>query len=243
MVRKLNKMNEAQPLYAQIADDLRFKIQTEEWKVGDQIPPELELCELYKVSRITVRKAIDVLVRKNLLYRERAKGTFVGDGEESENNHITFVRSFTNEMKEIGKKAETLFAEVGIIKANKTLAKHLEINVGDEVLQLKRLRGTENIAFAFFVSAIPFTHEYSLDSNDYYGSFYEYLSQFGISIDQQKEYIEAVLAPSEAQKLLGINNEPVLKRVRMTSQKESNFREYSECYYIGSQYRYYIDFS
>ncbi|MBC8845373.1 GntR family transcriptional regulator, partial [Escherichia coli] len=69
----------ASPLYAQIADDLREKIQTEVWQTGDKIPPELDLCELYNVSRITVRKAIDELVRENLLYRERAKGTFVRD--------------------------------------------------------------------------------------------------------------------------------------------------------------------
>ncbi|HAA9899174.1 TPA_asm: GntR family transcriptional regulator, partial [Listeria monocytogenes] len=36
--------------------------------------------------------------------------------------------------------------------------------------------------------------------------------------------------------------EPILKRVRMTKQKESDFREYSECFYIGKHYRYYIDF-
>lgn len=81
MVRKLNKMYDASPLYAQIADDLREKIQTEVWQTGDKIPPELDLCELYNVSRITVRKAIDELVRENLLYRERAKGTLYVTGK------------------------------------------------------------------------------------------------------------------------------------------------------------------
>ncbi|MBA5819145.1 GntR family transcriptional regulator, partial [Escherichia coli] len=37
MVRKLNKMNDASPLYAQIADDLREKIQSGIWKTGDKI--------------------------------------------------------------------------------------------------------------------------------------------------------------------------------------------------------------
>ncbi len=119
MVRKLNKMYDASPLYAQIADDLREKIQSEVWQTGDKIPPELDLCELYNVSRITVRKAIDELVRENLLYRERAKGTFVRDWEEAEDEHFTLVRSFTNEMKELGKKAATLHAEVEVINADK----------------------------------------------------------------------------------------------------------------------------
>ncbi|MGX7702576.1 GntR family transcriptional regulator, partial [Enterococcus faecium] len=36
-------------------------------------------------------------------------------------------------------------------------------------------------------------------------------------------------------------HEPILKRVRITKQLETDFREYSECYYIGNKYRYYID--
>lgn len=136
MVRKLNKMYDASPLYAQIADDLREKIQTEVWQTGDKIPPELDLCELYNVSRITVRKAIDELVRENLLYRERAKGTFVRDWEEAEDEHFTLVRSFTNEMKELGKKAATLHAEVEVINADKKIALQLGLSVGTRCYKL-----------------------------------------------------------------------------------------------------------
>ncbi len=74
---KLTKEKGASPLYSQIADDLRFKIVSGEWGEGEKIPPELDLCKIYEVSRITIRKAIDELVREGRLYRERAKGTFV----------------------------------------------------------------------------------------------------------------------------------------------------------------------
>ncbi|OFG65835.1 GntR family transcriptional regulator [Listeria monocytogenes] len=243
MVRKLNKMYDASPLYAQIADDLRDKIQSEVWQTGDKIPPELDLCELYNVSRITVRKAIDELVRENLLYRERAKGTFVRDWEEAEDEHFTLVRSFTNEMKELGKKAATLHAEVEVINADKKIALQLGLSVGDKVLQIKRLRGTKDLAFALFISFIPYNQDYSLKAEDYYGSFYEYLKGFGIVVNQEKEYIEAMLPNREVQEALAIDKqEPILKRVRMTKQIESDFREYSECFYVGKHYRYYIDF-
>ena len=65
------------PYYLQIADDMRSNIQIEKWKEGEKIPTELQLCDIYHVSRITVRKAIDELVKDNLLDRKRAKGTFV----------------------------------------------------------------------------------------------------------------------------------------------------------------------
>ncbi|WP_239256377.1 GntR family transcriptional regulator [Listeria ilorinensis] len=242
-MRRLNKTNEASPLYAQIADDIRYKIYSDEWQTGTKIPPELNLCELYNVSRITVRKAIDELVRENLLYRERAKGTFVRDVTDQEDEHFTLVKSFTREMQELGKRAVTLNAEIEIVKADRQLASHLHIPLGSDVLQVKRVRGADEDVFAYFISYIPYKKEYSLDSKDYYGSFYQYLERFGIIINQERAYIEAVLPTPELKQALSVKlKEPLLKRVRMTTQKESDFYEYSECYYIGAKYRYYVDF-
>ena len=63
----------AYPLYAQIADDMRLNIQTEKWPEGERIPTKMELCDIYHVSRITIRKAIDELMKENLLLRIRSK--------------------------------------------------------------------------------------------------------------------------------------------------------------------------
>lgn len=239
------KSHEASPLYVQIKEDIRFKIQVEEWKVGDTIPPELDLCKLYNVSRITVRRAIDELVKEDLLYRERAKGTYVLDWKETEQERFTLVKSFTKEMEELGKEVTTIKSNVTKIKANKKLATLIHVDINDDVLCLKRVRGlTGTSAFAYFITYIPYKEEYSLDDNEYYGSFYEYLSKFGIYPSQAREYIEAVSPTPEVQSELKIDeNEPILKRVRMMSQKETGYNEYSECYYIGSKYRYYIDFT
>ncbi|WP_313584951.1 GntR family transcriptional regulator [Lacrimispora sp.] len=238
-----NKYNDAIPLYSHIAEDLRLKILSEEWKPGDRIPAELVLCELYHVSRITIRKSIDELVRENLLFRERAKGTFVCDWEEEEEEHYTLVRSFTNEMKELGKEALTLKAEIHIYKADKKLSRYLNIDIGDPVMMLKRLRGTKGQAFAYFINYFTYRDEYPKDDASYFGSLYALLKKHGVIINQEKEYIEAVSPSKEVQDMLNVDKyQPILKRVRMTRQADSNFREYSECYYIGNQYRYYIDF-
>lgn len=241
---KRKKFNESIPLYAQIAEDLRTKILSEEWKPGDKIPPELELCSLYHVSRITIRKSIDELVREKLVYRKRAKGTFVREWAEDQDEHFTLVRSFTNEMKELGKEAITLEASISVEKANKKIATYLKIETGEKIMVLKRLRGTKNEAFAYFITYFPFDSAYSQNDEDYYDSLYAMLRTHDIVINEEKEYIEAILPTREVQNRLNIDkHQPVLKRVRMTKQRESDFREYSECYYVGSQYKYHIDFS
>ncbi len=230
------------PLYIQIAEHLKDNIRIGKWKEGDKIPSEKELCEIYNVSRITIRKAIDELVKQNLLYRERGRGTFVTPAENNLDAY-TVTKSFTDEMKELGKKARTLKAKIEVSRADKKIARILNINEGDKIIILKRIRGDSNKAFAYFVTHIKFDKKFSLDSNDYYGSFYAYLNSLGIKVKQDKEIIEAILPDLEVQNALNISaNEPILKRTRFTSCKEKDFYEYTECYYIGSSYKYYLDF-
>lgn len=203
----------------------------------------MELCDYYHVSRITIRKAIDELVRENLLYRKRAIGTFVKEIALNEDQYATIIKGFTQKLKEQGKNATTVFAEVELSHADPKVAKFLNIRAGDEIFILKRVRGDGKDVFAYFKTYIAYRKEYSLRSKDYYGSFYDYLRTLGIVVNQQREYIEAILATRELQKLLKIKEtEPILKRVRFTSQKSENFYEYTECYYVASKYRYYLDF-
>jgi GntR family transcriptional regulator len=58
--------------YLQIADDLRRELRGE----GERIPSEHQLCSRYRVSRPTIRQALDVLVQEGLLYRHAGRGTF-----------------------------------------------------------------------------------------------------------------------------------------------------------------------
>ena len=64
-------------LYVQIYSIFSEKIESGEWPFGIQIPPEDELCKIYDVSKVTVREAIQELVREGYLKRQQGKGTFV----------------------------------------------------------------------------------------------------------------------------------------------------------------------
>ncbi len=64
-------------LYVQIYSILIEKIESGEWPPGTQIPTEDELCRIYDVSKVTVREAIQELVREGYLKRQQGKGTFV----------------------------------------------------------------------------------------------------------------------------------------------------------------------
>ncbi|MCL2410225.1 MAG: GntR family transcriptional regulator [Treponema sp.] len=69
--------NKVIPRYWQIYDHLLGEINTGNLKPGEQIPSEREICDNFKVSKITSKKALEMLVENNLIIRHRGKGSFV----------------------------------------------------------------------------------------------------------------------------------------------------------------------
>jgi len=76
-VRQIIKNDFRTPLYAQLADLIRSDITKGTLKKGDILQTEMELGEVYSVSRITVRRALSILVEEGMIYRKKGRGTFV----------------------------------------------------------------------------------------------------------------------------------------------------------------------
>ncbi|HIC96210.1 TPA: extracellular solute-binding protein [Candidatus Bipolaricaulota bacterium] len=74
--RKLDKRL-AVPLYRQLKEILEERIRRGEFRPGERLPTERELCQQFGVSRITVRQALGELANEGLLYRHQGSGTFV----------------------------------------------------------------------------------------------------------------------------------------------------------------------
>lgn len=72
----INKYSDV-PLYAQLKNILMEKIQSGEYGENSQIPSEQELCDMFNISRPTVRQAISDLTNSGYLQKEKGKGTFV----------------------------------------------------------------------------------------------------------------------------------------------------------------------
>ncbi|MDR3146232.1 MAG: GntR family transcriptional regulator [Treponema sp.] len=68
---------EAQPYYRQIYESILKDISSGRLKTGDRVPSEKELCALYSVSRITSKKALEMLSQQGIISRFPGKGSFV----------------------------------------------------------------------------------------------------------------------------------------------------------------------
>ena len=79
-------------LYYQVENSIREKIENGEWKVGQKLPTEPELCQFFGVSRTTVRQAVDSLVTSGLLAKKQGSGTYVTQVTTAR-NHLNFQPS------------------------------------------------------------------------------------------------------------------------------------------------------
>ena len=66
-------------MYEQIYRDMKAAIRDETYRVGDKLPSEKELQEKYKVSRITAKKAMDMLAEEHFITRSPGRGSFVNE--------------------------------------------------------------------------------------------------------------------------------------------------------------------
>ena len=89
------------PVYIQIHNAIRADIEAGKWRVGDRIPSERDLAVTFKVSRMTLRQAIQTLVDEGILERRVGSGTYVANQKVQEK--MSGVTSFTDLMQAQGK--------------------------------------------------------------------------------------------------------------------------------------------
>lgn len=130
--------NAPTPLYHQVEVALREHIGSGAWAPGTQIPTEDELCEQFRVSRITIRHALRNLVAQGLLERGRGRGTFVRDTTLTAG--ARGLTSFTAEMQALGLTAGGHTLSAGVLAAPEDVAAALELPAGSHVVMIRRLR-------------------------------------------------------------------------------------------------------
>lgn len=137
--------NSGIPLYYQLKLWLLEQIEGGIYKPGEQIPTELELCSRFNISRGTVRRALSELIAEGSIYLVRGRGTFVSEpiswkDKLSIFNTISLAYVFT----QLGLSFHTRLLEMSSKKADAQVAANLQIEPGEKIIFLKRLRIVES---------------------------------------------------------------------------------------------------
>lgn len=130
--------NSAAPLYQQIAEHLKSRIEQDEFVSGQCLPSEAKLCEYYSVSRPTIRSAIAELVEQEVLITYQGKGAFVRGSKIS--SSLSSFKGFTYFCKENHIDTFNHILEKRVISPPQIVRKKLELAEAEEVVYLRRLR-------------------------------------------------------------------------------------------------------
>ncbi|MGK7952850.1 MAG: phosphonate metabolism transcriptional regulator PhnF [Xenococcaceae cyanobacterium] len=141
-----------QPIYTQIAEELRNNIQQQTYQPGDKLPTEAQLSQRFGVHRHTIRSAIAILKEEGLIRVDRGRGTFVAA---TPIQYPIGKRVRYNEnLKAQGIKASYQTIKAVEIPADKAIATSLKIEIGAKVIFIERLGLADNqpisIASSYF---------------------------------------------------------------------------------------------
>lgn len=189
------------PLYHQIADDLKEKIDREELKPNTRIPTEAELSEHYGVSRITIRKALELLVDEEILVRRQRIGTFVSNKKIYRS--LNFFMGFTQSCELAGKKPGTRFLSADLVNAMPSDIKRLQLQEGDKIIRIRRLRYCDDVPVILEENHFPRQYAYLL-AEDLTGSLHQILADHGIAMAGGAKTIGVCYATREEAKLLDV---------------------------------------
>ncbi|MGZ9825790.1 GntR family transcriptional regulator [Tsukamurella ocularis] len=212
-----------------------------EGRGGTKLPPEREVAERLGVSRATVRRAIDLLVREGRLRRVvgRAGGAYLvgGSGVEVTGFELPTGRRLARDLNTVrgvpemltlqGFVGGTRVVEARLLPASDAVARALEVDRGTEVLSLLRVRFAD-------ADTLSLDHAYvtlgrKMIGCDFSGSLYETLQdRFGVPIVATDEIIDTVGATERTGRMLGLPlGAPLLRLERVGYDERDRPTEYS----------------
>ena len=231
------------PLYHQITENFMGLIRSGQLQPGEAVPSEWEISELYGVSRLTVRRALDELVREGLVTRRHGVGTFVSNPTEAQ--IVPSVLSFTKNMQIIGRVPGSKVVRVHAIPASAEIAQALGLEVGAPVIELVRVRLADDkplILETTYLSQEHFSDVLNADLTS--DSLYSFISErYQVNIVALDQSMEPTLLTDWEAKLLNVKlGSPAILSELIGFTAEGKPVEYTWSVTCGGRGRFYFHF-
>lgn len=232
------------PRYATLADVVRERIRSGQYKPGDRLPSEAELCASSGVSRGTAVRAIEQLVSEGIVFRQQGAGTFVA--APSLYRRSGHLLSFSETARAGGHASEQRLLEFCAASAEKAR----EFGCEPPAVFLQRVRHIDGAACAIHSSVIPMAVARSVPAlcegrsdagavscPDF--SLYAALDEAGLSVHEADERVTTRLAEAHECSLLGLGRPAAVMVVfRRSYSAEGGLVEAVEAVYRSDFYAY-----
>jgi GntR family transcriptional regulator len=213
-----DEINKSLPivLYQQLKESLLRKIISDEWRPGSRIPSEAEICEIYGVSRMTVRQAINELVQGGYLEKKQGKGTFVL--KKTIEQRLSKFYSFSEHLVKIGKTESSKLLSFDLIEADSSTPPELRVVSGVKIFKIVRARYVDDTPYAHECSYIPERFAPGLTGEMITtNGLYKTLNSFGVYMSSATERFKAMNVTNEISNILQVRrNDAAISLERIT---------------------------
>ena len=226
------------PMYRQIADIIREKIRTGEYKVGEALPTESELRTAFSVSRVTIRQALKLLIENEELESIQGSGTYV---KENKINYDIYQQSTFNEKwAHLNQETHSEVLIFEITQPSITMAEYLNIDETERVFHIKRLRCLAEHPITLEDTWMPLSLFPDLTYQVMENSKYDYIENTkGMTIDRSEQEIIPILPSKDVAALLQIDqNQPIIEKRTRSFLADGTVFEYSRNQFTTTDYKF-----
>ncbi len=229
--------------YLDLADTLRARVADGRFGSGGALPSEAELAKAHKTSRVTVRRALDLLRREGLVVSRQGSGWFAAlDPVRQPLGRVTTVEAA---VEAAGAQAARRILAFGYVAAPARVATALALDLDAEVLEVERVNLADDEPFALVTVWVGAELGREVSRGDVERApFYDLLPVRGIALASVHQTITAAIADTATARALHIEpGEPLLFVCRRTTDADGEPILYSEHRYPAHRTTFEIEFS
>lgn len=239
----------AKPLYQQVKEQLEQRIKAGKYKPHEKLPSERILCEIFKVSRITIRQALEEAVKEGLLYREYGRGTFVADESSAFEQPLENVQGFEDLLNAQGAQGKTEILATENVWTDIQMSSVFQVKAGTPLLQMNLLGYSEEKPVVYYQSyfreevgrqVTAIAHELEKDKKPFSSTdlYHHYAGEKPNKIQQN---MEATLADEELAQTLRVTvGHPLMKVTSFFLTSTNTPVEFRYAFYRGEKYIFHL---
>lgn len=221
---------------------LRDRLVAGEWPAGTRIPGEFALAAEHAVARVTVRRALDLLVGEGLIERRPGAGTFVrADGLAQP--IVADLSNVLGHLAEMGRRTDVRLLAFAYVTPPAAVAEGLGLSVGERTQRSVRVRLIDGQAFSHLTAHVPerVGATYS-DADLATQPLLSLLERSGVVVARATQRIGAALAGPEIAEALGLEiGSPLLSVTRVVYDAEGRGVEHLHALYRPDRYSFQMD--
>lgn len=218
---------------------LRSWVQDGSYRPGQQIPTEPQLCEVFAVSRITVRKAIAELVREGWLVKHQGRGTYV-ERARARPAVVLDLSQVRNQIADLAAVTEVRDLQIRNVDPDEETRAALQLEGAVQVQRATHVRLLSDVPLGMITTWVPLDIAALIESRDMtHHPMFELLGRAGVRVAGADQWIGATLAGVEAARALGVDvGAPLLRLSRIVRDERGRAVERVLALYRADAYQY-----